>query len=339
MSIQRKYPITNDIILLHLGKDKDARHRVQLFLEWLNHQDGLWYQPYLDTYRDYLLDEYVGRDQQALAASSVKAHLSTIRSHYQALLRDNRVRDSLYGLTPDTASPAERKAYVDEIVKRLENAIDPANSEVQIIKRQDIADEEHLRLTSDQATALMTSPGTLTLMGLRDTAVIALMLCTGAREAELCALDVPDLTRKLSGSLALHIRRGKGAKERLVPYGSLVWVLQVVERWLENAGIKSGAVFRGFYKTGKAIRERRLTTRSINLILDKYPIYINGDLKVVNPHDLRRTYARRLYEAGVDLLAIRDNLGHSDSRTTLRYIGVMDVEARKPPDIYPNPLG
>jgi integrase len=61
---------------------------------------------------------------------------------------------------------------------------------------------------------------------------------------------------------------------------------------------------------------------------------IDGELRKVNPHDLRRTYARRLYEAGMDLLAIRDNLGHADSRTTLKYIGTMDIDRRKPPTVY-----
>jgi integrase/recombinase XerD len=160
------------------------------------------------------------------------------------------------------------------------------------------------------------------------------MLCTGVREAELCALDTPDLRRRLSGEPALHVRRGKGSKERLIPYGTLIWVLSMVDGWMQNAGITGGAVFRGFYKTGKRVRTSRLTVRSINKILDRYPVLIDGELKTVNPHDLRRTYARRLYEAGMDLLAIRDNLGHADSRTTLKYIGVMDVEKRKPPAIY-----
>lgn len=328
-------PQTDNTILLIRGTtDKDSQHRLYLFLDWLNRNRGVWYQPNLDTYRDYLLDEYQGRDQQPLSATSVKAHLATLRGHYQALLRDNRVRDALYAMTPDAGSPADRKAYVDEIIKRIESAIAPENSSVKVITRQDTPDEEHLRLSANEASALIAAPGTQTLVGLRDTAIIALMLCTGVREAEVCGLNVPDLRQRLGGALALHVRRGKGCKERLVPYGSLEWVLQIVHRWVENAGIKQGAVFRGFYKGQHTLRATRLTTRSINNILDKYPTLVNGTPRRVKPHDLRRTYARRLYEAGVDLLAIRDNLGHADSRTTLHYIGAMDVEARKPPALY-----
>ena len=61
---------------------------------------------------------------------------------------------------------------------------------------------------------------------------------------------------------------------------------------------------------------------------------VDGKLAKVKPHDLRRTYARRLYEAGVDLVAIQQNLGHASQQTTLGYIGTLDVARRKPPAVY-----
>jgi integrase len=51
----------------------------------------------------------------------------------------------------------------------------------------------------------------------------------------------------------------------------------------------------------------------------------------VSFHDLRRTYARLMYQAAVDLLSIQQNLGHADSATTLGHIGPMDAEARRAP--------
>ncbi|MCA9887748.1 MAG: tyrosine-type recombinase/integrase, partial [Anaerolineae bacterium] len=301
---------------------------------WLDERHMLWLQPNLAKYRDFLLNEYLGRDGKPLSPNSVKAHLSSIRGRYKALLRDNDTRDRLYNMTPQDASPSDRKALVDEVLKRLSNAIEPQTAPVKVVTRQDVRDDEHLRLTSSQASQLMAMPGTTTLLGLRDTTVIALMLCTGIREAELCALDVPDLRQRLGGALSLHVREGKGSKERLIPYGELEWSLAIADRWMENAGIGKGPVLRGFYKGGKAVRSTRLTVRAINQILERYPIMIDGELRKVHPHDLRRTYARRLYEAGMDLLAIRDNLGHADSRTTLKYIGTMDVDQRKPPTVY-----
>jgi len=54
----------------------------------------------------------------------------------------------------------------------------------------------------------------------------------------------------------------------------------------------------------------------------------------VTPHDLRRTYARRLYEGGLDVVAIQQNLGHADLKTTLGYIGTLDADRRRAPAVY-----
>lgn len=324
----------NDYFMPFRVRDAVYAYRFRVFIKWLDTNGRSWLKPNLGAYTDYLLNEYTGRDDKPLSPSTVKAHLSTIRGRYKAILRDNATRDLLYEFTSPKDSPSNRKALIDEVLERLKNAIEPENSKIQVVVSQDRPDDDHIRLTQEQASKLLSLPGTDSLIGLRDTCVIGLMLCTGIREGELCALDVVDLRRKLGGEIALHVRRGKGAKERLIPYGSLIWILDIVEQWLSNAGINNGAVLRGFYKGAKRIRPTRLTVRAINQILERYPVVIDGELRKINPHNLRRTYARRLYDSGMELLAIRDNLGHADSRTTLKYIGQMDVEARKPDAIY-----
>ena len=130
------------------------------------------------------------------------------------------------------------------------------------------------------------------------------------------------------------MREGKGCKERLIPYGELSWVLAIVDRWLAAAGIGSGPVFRGIYKGGRRLRRGRLSVRAIQYILASYPVMVDGELVTVRPHDCRRTYARRLYEAGMDLVAIQQNLGHADVKTTLGYIGTLDAGRRRAPAIY-----
>ena len=60
-------------------------------------------------------------------------------------------------------------------------------------------------------------------------------------------------------------------------------------------------------------------------ILSRYPLYIDGEERKVQPHDLRRTCARRLYEAGVDLVAIQQNMGYADLKTTLGTIGQLQL--------------
>jgi site-specific recombinase XerD len=342
-----------------------------MFAQWLDERGGRWIEPDLAAYRDYLLStaRTVQRGSQTVSSplkpSSAQTHLSTIRGRYQALLKSNAVREQLYQFTPADASPSDRKAFVDEMLTRLKNAVDPDTAKVKTKTRQDRVDSDHVRLTRAQVSALMNAPrarkDNTPLQALRDTAMIALMLCTGIREMELCGLDIADLRQRVTGELVLHVRDGKGAKERAVPYGNLEWCLSIVDSWLTTAGIsdkpvrepKPGTkrpdktnpdhwlevypVFRGFYRNGTSVRPGRLTVRAINQTLDKYPIMVDGQLRTIKPHDLRRTYARRLFEENVLPVVIQQNLGHSNLQTTLGYIGDLTIEQRKPPSVYDQP--
>lgn len=316
--------------LVPAGALKDEKHRLTQFVQWLDNTGGNWHAPDLAAYRDVLA-------ARGLKPASISAHLSTIRGRYNALLTDNAVRSHLYSLAPVDASAADRKAFVDETLEQLRNAIEPAKAPVRLVKHQDTADDAHLRLTIEQANSLLEAPGVDTLHGLRDTAIIALMLCTGIREMELCALNVADLRQYLGGALALHVREGKGAKRRLIPYGEMDWCLLYVDKWLALAGIEGGAVFRGFYKGGKHVRANRLSVRAVQDVLARYPLVADGRTVQARPHDLRRTYARRLYDAAVPILAIQQNLAHSDHKTTEGYIGTLDAGTRKPPRLFKPP--
>lgn len=326
--------LTSELALLSQYDSKDESHRISTYIQWMQESTLPWFSPDLETYREYLLHHYQGRDGKALSPTSVKAHLSTIRSRYKSILRSNRIREYFFNNTSAELSPSDRKALVDEVFERIKNAIDPENSAVKTVTKQDVYDDAHIRLTKSQVAELISQPNIDTLIGKRDLAILALLLCTGIREAELCALDVGDLHKTFGGEVSLYVRHGKGSKERLIPYGNLIWGLRYTQQWLTAAKIDAGSVFRGFFKGGKRIRPTRLTVRAINQILDKYPISVDETLRKIAPHDIRRTYARQLYESNMDILAIRDNLGHVDSRTTLKYIGTMDISQRTPDDIY-----
>jgi len=303
---------------------KDHRSRLQKFSAWLDDRNIHWYNPDLSAYCDDL--KAMGK-----AATTIAAALSTIRARYAAIIRD---RDRFFELLPEDMTFLEKQALVNEAITRIQNAIHPDSASISVTKHQDKADDDHLRLTREEANALLRQPNINSLVGLRDTAVIALMLCTGIREMEVAQVEVTDLRQKLGGELALCIQHGKGNKARLIPYGDLNWCLVIVDRWLRFAGIDHGPVFRGFYKGGKSIRSSALTERAVQNILAAYPIAIAGQQREVKPHDLRRTYARRLYEAGVDLVAIQQNLGHADLKTTLGYIGALDADKRRAKAVY-----
>ncbi len=327
-------PSTNrNIILPASVADKDTETRLRRYTDWMDLNGRHWTRPDLAEYRDYLLD-------QGLAPVSIAAYLATVRSRYRDLLRQ---RDLFYNLAPpiddalDEISQATlltaRKAMVDEIIQRLEHAIHPDTAPVELTTHQDRPDSQFIRLSAAQAERLIKAPGTATLKGLRDTALIALLLCTGLREQELVDLEIPDHDERFSDQPAVYVRHGKGDKARLVPYGELDWVLVLINRWLNTAEITEGPIFRGVTRHG-AVRDTALTTRAVQQIVESYPIVINGELRPIPPHNLRRTYARRSYEAGQDPVAIQQNMGHSSLEQTMEYIGALDVTRRRPPSIY-----
>jgi len=316
--------LTNERVLTPPDNaSSNTASRLNQFIYWLNQREQSWAYPSLSAYRDDLLD--AGR-----TPATVDAYLSTIRGHYRRLLSNNTLRQQMLEAAPGDTF-AERRAVVEEIYTQLENAIDPVNSRVNLTTVQDHSDDEHLRLTPPQAIELINKPGTYDLLRLRDTVGIALMLTTGVRKFELCAIHVAHLRQRLDGQLALLVPEGKGNKQRMIPYGAFEWVLPLVDHWLLRAGIDDGPVIRGFYRGHTNIRKTALTPSSVRYMLDPYKIVINGELRRVEPHDLRRTYARLLYDAGMRPEVIQQNLGHESVETTMGYIGLADAEERKPP--------
>ena len=333
----------NHALLMPDNPSKDEKSRLGFFIDWLTESKRSWYQPDLQAYRDYLLFERTRGDKKGrrkpatLSPQTALAHLATVRGRYAALTRSNETRDLLFELANPEDSEAEQRAMVDEFFIRMMNDVHPAAAPVKLVAKQDTADSEHLRLKPYQVSALIQAPGIANLRGLRDTALMTLMVCTGIRAAEAAALHVEDLRQHLGGELSLRVREGKGAKQRLVPYGPLNWCLMYVDAWLQRAEIKAGFVFRGIRRGGKSLRPSGIGSWTVNDIMNGYAISIDGALRAVKPHDLRRTYARNAYDYGMDLERIRQNLGHNSLQTTQTYIGELAGRDRHPPNMFSPP--
>ena len=312
--------------------NKNVISHINRYNRWLHETKRHFYQPDLKTYRDYLLE--------TLASSSVKVHLSNIRRSYKTLVNNLEHRQALITFL-EANFPHDNfatiKAKADELELRLSRAIDPERSKVTVTTTQDEADSQHIRLTPSQGAALMMQPNVTTLRGRRDVALIALMLASGLREGEIVKLKIEDLYQTYGGVAAIHVRSGKGAKARMVPYGDMLWARTIVEKYL--MGRDEGPVFTAMIDgRGDMVRQRttgkRMTTRSIQRMLKRYPIAIDGVPTRVTPHDLRRSYARNLFLAGISTEVIRQNLGHADVKTTQDYIGVLDGSTRAPVSVY-----
>jgi integrase/recombinase XerC len=148
----------------------------------------------------------------------------------------------------------------------------------------------------------------------RDVAMFEMLYAAGLRVSELVGLNFEDVNFE---DQMLRVR-GKGKKERMVPYGTKAQ--QALSAYLECRNQKldhhrwSGnrtPVFVNF-------RGRRLTARSVARLLDKHIRQFDGNLKL-SPHGLRHAFASHLLYEGADLRAIQEMLGHESLSTTQKY--------------------
>jgi integrase/recombinase XerC len=150
----------------------------------------------------------------------------------------------------------------------------------------------------------------------RDRALLELLYASGLRVSELAGLDL----RSVNFGDGMVLVRGKGRKERIVPFGSkakqaLEDYLPVREKILQERK-KSGqqALFLN-------VRGQRLTTRSVDRLVKKY-VRSYGPAVKVSPHSLRHAFASHLLTEGADLRAIQEMLGHTSLATTQKYTQV-----------------
>lgn len=143
----------------------------------------------------------------------------------------------------------------------------------------------------------------------RDLAVVELLYGAGLRVGEAAALDVDDLDLE-HGVVA--VRRGKGGRERRVPMG--LAAVDALQAWLAaRPPTAEPALWVG--TTG-----RRLTDRTLRRIVDRAGKV--GAIDGLHPHALRHSAATHMLDAGADLRAIQEQLGHRSLSTTQRYTHV-----------------
>ncbi len=151
----------------------------------------------------------------------------------------------------------------------------------------------------------------------RDRTLILCALDLGMRSAELCSLRVERVDFE---TMQVLVFQGKGGKDRYIPIASRL------ERHLRDwIGIRTtGYVFHSPAKPDKP-----LSTRSVRYLVAKCAaaaaITRPDPAQTISPHKLRHTFATRLLQRGVDLLVVRDLLGHASIATTQIYLHT-DVE-------------
>ncbi len=146
----------------------------------------------------------------------------------------------------------------------------------------------------------------------RDRLMLELLYGCGIRNSELTGINIDDI--RLSAEAILI--RGKGKKERYVPFGEAA--KQALSPYLPARQ----AILSESRKNSNALlvnqRGGRLTTRSVGRIVKRIAV-AKGLSPDVHPHTLRHAFGTHMLEEGADLRAIQELLGHERLATTQRY--------------------
>lgn len=165
-------------------------------------------------------------------------------------------------------------------------------------------------LSEDESQELLNSQAD-TVRGVRDHAILCLLLGCGLRRAEVAGLLLKNINR-IEASVTLI---GKGEKERkvfLIPA-----VADALYAWLQTRGTEGKFVFGRVYKNGRLDTAAPMTPHAVGDLVREYQM--KAGLEHLSTHDLRRTFATRLLDAQVDITTVQHMMGHASIATTALY--------------------
>lgn len=161
----------------------------------------------------------------------------------------------------------------------------------------------------------------------RDYVMLAVMAGCGLREAETVGLKLSDF-QDAGGDVVLLRVLGKGDKIRNVPISPDLWRLIQNYVLLSGRSLNSHTDARKPLLNSRVGKDKALTTRSVQNIVKKY-VRAAGITKPISPHSIRHTVGTNMAVNEAPLLVIQQFLGHSDPKTTMRYIRRADELASK----------
>ncbi len=268
------------------------------------------------------------RAERGLAVNTIEAYRRDL-SLYRSYLEDVAIDDPLEVSGEDLEafvgwlrqrSSATGGAYAPSSVSRIVVAVRGFH---RFLAREGLADEDvgtqfgapsnarplPKALSIEEVGRLLQAPVGDGPLPLRDRAMLELLYGAGLRISELTSADVDDLDR-----VDRLIRvRGKGDKERVVPYGELADV--ALDRWLVSGRPQLAGGSPALFLNA---RGGRLSRQGVWKLLRSHAerVELRDD---VSPHTLRHSFATHLLDGGADVRAVQELLGHASVTTTQIY--------------------
>jgi len=181
-------------------------------------------------------------------------------------------------------------------------------------------------LSQRQAQALLSAPDITTVTGLRDRAILGVLLGCGLRRSEVTTLTFAHLQQR-DGRWCIVDLVGKHGRVRTAPMPT--WVKVTIDAWTSASRVGYGHVFRPVNRSG-CVTGERLGEKIVWQLLKLYAAEMG--IPGLAPHDLRRTCAKLCRAAGGELEQIQMLLGHASVQTTERYLGTKQDLVNPPND-------
>jgi integrase/recombinase XerC len=280
-----------------------------------------------------MIREFVGYlHDQGLEKSSIARKLAALRSFFKYCVREGLSKESPARLVPTPKLPKRVPSVMSAeemngFLNQLAEMASSGASEMTPTPGENPRKRPLLPLAGERPKR--GKPRNDGLLLPRDRALLELLYAAGLRVSELTGLNWIDIDQN---ERMLRVR-GKGNKERIVPYGTkaqdaLDKYWPVRDRLLLQAGKTRGRRSADSRHVGRSLPRgeavflnytgRRLTQRSVGRIVKKYVrlVNVNWDL---HPHSLRHAFATHLLADGADLRTIQELLGHQSLSTTQKY--------------------
>ena len=316
-----KKPYEIPVLLDPATMQRDMRHRLKLFNDWLRSTKTAWYEVDLVAFGNYL------RQANDLTAATVLAPVSTIKARFRDLALSGQLDALLTEALPEGDGREMRMRAAIDVVHAA------ASFDTRYLSVERMPDITYP--TTAQLNELFRQPDVKTVSGLRDVTILGLLYCTGMNETELCNLTmeaIEPIAEESDWRIFVGETAGGQAREVTVYDATLFdqrWLARYVKALRRETDVRSGSVFRGLRRDGKSLRPGGLTPRAVRQILKAYSVMSESGTQVTfTALYLRRTFARRLYLAGVAFDDIQANLGHG-SNTTREYIGPPQISPLK----------
>ena len=271
----------------------------------------------------WALRNFFGKEEEeGISSKSRRRRLSSIRTFFKFLNRENKITKNP---ALDISFPAINKNIPIIIPKESPNPNDKTGK-TKIDNIQALVDQPNIDYQKSKIEKKERKGAYLRM--LRNTAILELFYATGIRLSELVNLNINSFN---VNEMLLKVR-GKGDKERLIPFGRKA--MNSISHYLDERSLNWDSngerpIFCGW-------GEKRISQRLVQLILKDYLSTILRSIDIRNPkgtspHTIRHTFATHLLEADVDIRIIQELLGHSSISSTQIYT---KVDTKKLIEIY-----